>query len=106
MKTAFQKKRYFKIGEVSNIVGVDPYVLRFWEKEFKEIKPVRFSSQRLYRYQDIETILEIKRLLYEEGFTVAGAKKHLAYGLRYRNLLNEVKGELQKILDVLKKDKT
>lgn len=103
MKPAFQKKQYFKIGEVSNIAGVEPYVLRFWEKEFKEIKPVRFSSQRLYRYQDIETILEIKRLLYEEGFTVAGAKKQLSSHLRYQSLLKEVKEELQEILDILKK---
>ncbi len=104
MKPAFQKKRYFKIGEVSNIAGVEPYVLRFWEKEFKEIKPVRFSSQRLYRYQDIETILEIKKLLYEEGFTVAGAKKQLSSHLRYQSLLKEVKDELQEILDILKKE--
>ncbi|MCD6256225.1 MAG: MerR family transcriptional regulator, partial [Deltaproteobacteria bacterium] len=96
-------KRYFKIGEVSHIVGVEPHVLRFWEKEFKEIKPLRLSSQRLYRYQDIETILEIKRLLYEEGFTIAGAKKRLAYRLRYRQVFKEVKDGLLEILKILKR---
>jgi len=103
VKISLQKKKYFKIGEVSHIVGVEPHVLRFWEKEFKEIKPLRLSSQRLYRYQDIETILEIKRLLYEEGFTIAGAKKRLAYRLRYRQVFKEVKDGLLEILKILKR---
>lgn len=72
---AEKNKKYFKISEVSQIVGVEPYVLRYWEKEFKEIRPYRFSSHRLYKSKDIEIVLEIKRLLYEEGFTVQGAKK-------------------------------
>ncbi|MDY7002026.1 MAG: MerR family transcriptional regulator [Thermodesulfobacteriota bacterium] len=69
-------KVYFKIGEASEILGVEPHVLRYWESEFPQIKPTRATSkQRLYRRRDLETFLEIKRLLYEEGFTIAGAKK-------------------------------
>jgi len=71
-------KLYFKIGEVSEIVGVDPHVLRYWESEFSVIRPQRASSkQRLYRKMDIENILKIQDLLYGRGFTIAGAKKVL-----------------------------
>lgn len=71
-------KQYFKIGEVSSLTQLEPYVLRYWETEFKMIRPVRFgSNQRMYRRKDVETILEIKKLLYEEGFTIAGARKKL-----------------------------
>ena len=69
-------KLYFKIGEVSGIVGVDPHVLRYWESEFRLMSPQKSrSKQRLYRQKDIETILAIKRLLYDEGFRIAGARK-------------------------------
>ncbi len=72
------EKLYFKIGEVSQITGVEPYVLRYWESEFKIVTPTRTNSkQRLYRRKDLELILEIKKLLYEEKFTIAGAKKKL-----------------------------
>ena len=71
-------KLYFKIGEVSTITGVEPYVLRYWESEFKAIKPSRTQSkQRIYRRKDVELILEIKKILYEEKFTIAGARKRL-----------------------------
>jgi DNA-binding transcriptional MerR regulator len=71
-------KQYFKIGEVSALSQLEAYVLRYWETEFKMIRPVRFgSNQRMYRRKDVETIFEIKKLLYEEGFTIAGAKKKL-----------------------------
>jgi DNA-binding transcriptional MerR regulator len=71
-------KQYFKIGEVSALTQLEPYVLRYWETEFKMIRPVRFgSNQRMYRRKDVETIIEIKKLLYEEGFTIAGARKKL-----------------------------
>ncbi|MFH0787744.1 MAG: MerR family transcriptional regulator [Pseudomonadota bacterium] len=71
-------KQYFKIGEVSALSHLEPYVLRYWETEFKTIRPVRFgSNQRMYRRKDVELILEIKKLLYEEGFTIAGARKKL-----------------------------
>jgi len=80
--TSYQKelpdKLYFKVGEVSAIVGVPAYVLRFWEAEFKKINPKRSSSgQRLYRKSDIELILKIKHLLYEKKFTIQGARQHL-----------------------------
>ena len=72
------EKLYYKIGEVSQITGVEPYVLRYWESEFKIISPLRTNSkQRLYRKRDLELILEMKKLLYEEKFTIAGAKKRL-----------------------------
>lgn len=72
-------KLYFKIGEVSDIVGVKPYVLRYWEKEFNFIEPLKARSKhRLYRKKDIETILQIKKLLYDEKLTIAGAKKRLS----------------------------
>lgn len=73
-------KQYFKIGEVSSLTALEPYVLRYWETEFKSIRPVRMgSNQRLYRRRDVEIILEIKRLLYQEGFTIAGAKKKVLH---------------------------
>jgi DNA-binding transcriptional MerR regulator len=71
-------KLFFRIGEAAEIVGVEPHVLRYWETEFK-LRPKRSSSgQRLYRRQDIARFLRIKRLLHEEGFTIAGARKALA----------------------------
>lgn len=71
-------KIFFKIGEVSDIAGVKPYVLRYWESEFSISPHKSGSGQRLYRRKDIERILLIKRLLYQEGFTIAGARKHLS----------------------------
>ncbi len=71
-------KLYFKIGEVKKITGVEPHVLRYWESEFKIIRPQRATSkQRLYRRVDVENILTIKKLLYEDGYTVPGARKFL-----------------------------
>ncbi len=78
-------KVYFKIGEVSNLVGVEAYVLRYWETEFSIIKPHRAkSNQRLYRKRDVENILYIKKLLYNEGYTISGARKILAGGRKKR----------------------
>jgi DNA-binding transcriptional MerR regulator len=72
-------KSLFRIGEVSRLTGTKAFVLRFWESEFPTLQPVKSpTGQRLYRREDIETVFEIKRLLYEEGFTIAGARKHLA----------------------------
>jgi DNA-binding transcriptional MerR regulator len=72
-------KLYFKIGEVSEIIGVEPYVLRYWETEFPALKPSKSrSQQRMYRKRDVELLIEIKRLLYEEMYTIAGAKKQLS----------------------------
>lgn len=78
MTIAIPEKQYFKIGEVSEILNVEPYVLRYWESEFKILKPTRTRArQRLYHKRDLELLLEIKHLLYDEKFTIAGAKKRL-----------------------------
>lgn len=71
-------KLFFKIGEVCELTDTQPYVLRYWESEFPSLAPAKNSSgQRIYRRRDIETVLHIKQLLYEEGFTIAGAKKKI-----------------------------
>jgi len=73
-------KLYFRIGEVAELVGVEPHVLRYWETEFR-MRPHRSSSgQRLYRKKDIERFLRIRKLLHAEGFTIAGARKVLHQG--------------------------
>jgi len=73
------EKSLFRIGEVSRLTATKAFVLRYWETEFPTLQPVKSpSGHRLYRREDIETVFEIKRLLYEEGFTIAGARKHLA----------------------------
>jgi len=114
-------KQYFKIGEVSTLTELETYVLRSWETEFKSIRPVRMgSNQRLYRRKDVETILEIKKLLYDEGFTIAGAKKKILQNHKaekespvvkeeppvpssepLKNLLQEVRNELLDLQQVL-----
>ncbi len=72
------KKHYFKIGEVCSLTDTQPYVLRFWESEFPQLAPDKSrTGQRVYRPRDVEMILEIKKLLYEEGYTIAGARKKL-----------------------------
>ena len=72
------EKALFRIGEVSRLTATKPFVLRFWESEFPTLQPVKSpSGHRLYRREDIDTVFEIKRLLYDEGFTIAGARKHL-----------------------------
>lgn len=76
-------KLYFRIGEVSRLTGVKPSVLRFWETEFPQLNPKKSgTNQRLYRRRDIETVLEIRRLLWEKRFTIEGARAELA-GLRH-----------------------
>jgi DNA-binding transcriptional MerR regulator len=110
-------KLYFKIGEVSTITGVEPYVLRYWESEFKAIKPSRTQSkQRIYRRKDVELILEIKKILYEEKFTIAGARKRLqevksqdnkqlnfdfTVQKDHRKILGEIKEELKALRKLL-----
>ena len=72
------EKSLFRIGEVSRLTATKTFVLRYWETEFPMLEPVKSpSGHRLYRREDIETVFEIKRLLYEEGFTIAGARKYL-----------------------------
>jgi DNA-binding transcriptional MerR regulator len=78
MDKQIPNKLFFKIGEVCEITDTQPYVLRYWESEFPALAPAKNSSgQRIYRRRDIETVVRIKQLLYEEGFTIAGAKKRL-----------------------------
>ncbi len=72
-------KLYFRIGEVARLCRLPAYVLRFWETEFPQLKPTKSSTgQRMYRRRDVENVLHIKRLLYEQGFTIAGARQYLA----------------------------
>jgi DNA-binding transcriptional MerR regulator len=71
-------KLYFRIGEVATLCRLPAYVLRFWESEFPQLKPVKSSTgQRMYRKRDVESVLHIKRLLYEQGFTISGARQQL-----------------------------
>jgi len=109
-------KLYYKIGEVSKITGVKPHVLRYWESEFREIKPYKSRSlQRLYRKRDIELILRIKKLLYEDMFTISGAKRKIRGSVdkpkqmdlqvneeAYKKILTEIKRELKGITQSLK----
>jgi DNA-binding transcriptional MerR regulator len=75
------KKLYYRIGEVCEILGVEAHVLRYWESEFSRLSPPKNKAgQRTYRPKDIELLLEIRKLLYEEGFTIAGARKKLTEG--------------------------
>lgn len=112
-QTPFKKelpdKLYFKVGEVSDILNVPAYVLRFWETEFKRICPKRTSSgQRLYRKSDIELILKIKHLLYEKKFTIEGAKQQLKKDAADKKkkvdkaTLDEIRSELKSIRNLIK----
>ena len=106
-------KTYFRIGEISKILGVEPYVIRYWETEFRTVRPIRTKSeQRLYRRKDLEALALIKKLLYEDRFTIAGAKKKLqepgrepeaerSPGEEYREKLRSIKKELKAIRDLL-----
>jgi DNA-binding transcriptional MerR regulator len=71
-------KLYFRIGEVATLCRLPAYVLRFWESEFPQLKPVKSSTgQRMYRKRDVESVLRIKQLLYDQGFTISGARQQL-----------------------------
>jgi len=103
-------KRYFRIGEVSRIIGVEPYVLRYWESEFSQIRPSRADSkQRTYQKKDLEIIIEIKRLLYDEKMTIEGARKRLSV-IKHsmsessdpKDFLRAIKKELQDIVEEMK----
>ena len=109
MATQIPDKQYFKIGEVAEIAGVEPYVLRYWETEFKSIRPEKTrSNQRLYRRRDVETVLTIKQLLYDEGFRIDGAKRRLRElageepppaATKLAAKLRDALAELEKIVD-------
>jgi DNA-binding transcriptional MerR regulator len=99
---------YFRIGEVSTITGVPPYVLRYWESEFPALQPRKSGGgQRLYRKRDVVLLLEIKKLLYQERYTVAGARKRLAERedrarrLEVRAALERIRGGLEDIVKQL-----
>jgi DNA-binding transcriptional MerR regulator len=100
-------KRYFRIGEASRIIEVEPYVLRYWESEFPQIRPRRAdSNQRTYQKKDLEALLEIKRLLYDEKMTIEGARKRLRQkkGKKYTvdtPFLENLKADLHDILKIL-----
>ena len=102
-------KVFYKIGEVSEIAKLPAYVLRFWESEFSFLKPKKSrGNQRLYVQRDIETVLEIKRMLYDERYTLAGVKRFWARRGRYRgrrvrprDVAKRMKGDLQAVLRIL-----
>jgi len=109
-------KLYFKIGEVSELTGIKPHVLRYWESEFTGFRPPKSrNQQRLYRRKDIELVLNLKDLLYRQGYTIAGARKKLSeigrqgeqMGLpmekdAWRGLIREVRHELLQLRNSLK----
>jgi len=102
-------KRYFTIGEVSELCGVKPHVLRYWEQEFTELNPVkRRGNRRYYQRHDVLLIRQIRALLYEQGYTIGGARAHLASdnakedALRTKQLIHQMIGELEDILELLK----
>ncbi len=98
-------RRYYSIGEVARLLDLEPHVLRFWEKEFRRlIKPLRVSGRRLYRPEQVEMFRRIKRLLYEEGYTISGAKKKLAERDTREEVLKEVQDGLREILSLLEKE--
>jgi DNA-binding transcriptional MerR regulator len=97
----FPDKLFYKIGEVSKIVGVEPYVLRYWETEFNFLKPRKNKSgQRVYIKKDVELLLAIKRLLYQERYTIEGVRKRL--GFSSGNSDSKPEQDMQK--DVQKRD--
>ncbi|ORU91810.1 MAG: transcriptional regulator [Cycloclasticus sp. symbiont of Poecilosclerida sp. N] len=106
---AIPAKRYFTIGEVSGLCTVKPHVLRYWEQEFAQLEPVkRRGNRRYYQRQDIVLIRKIRALLYDDGFTIGGARTYLAgdnsgkAASQIKIEIQHVQAELQEILDILK----
>ncbi len=105
-------KRYFTIGEVSELCGVKPHVLRYWEQEFTQLKPVkRRGNRRYYQHHEVLLVRRIRELLYDEGFTISGARNRLEEGsartaeesrLVKPLSLSEVRGELEAVLGLLR----
>ena len=102
-------KRYFTIGEVSDLCDVKPHVLRYWEQEFPMLSPVkRRGNRRYYQRQDVLLIRQIRSLLYEQGFTIGGARQRLAgddakeEATQMKQLINQTITELEDVLGVLK----
>ena len=107
---AIPGKRYFTIGEVSELCGVKPHVLRYWEQEFPQLKPLkRRGNRRYYQRQDVILIRQIRSLLYEHGFTIGGARQRLS-GEEARvdvnqsqQIIRQLRVELEEILNILKR---
>jgi DNA-binding transcriptional MerR regulator len=105
-------KRYFTIGEVSELCGVKPHVLRYWEQEFTQLKPVkRRGNRRYYQHHEVLLIRRIRELLYEEGFTISGARHRLeeqgSHETRHTPAessldVNQLRGELKHVVDILR----
>ncbi|MCQ4320108.1 MerR family transcriptional regulator [Stutzerimonas stutzeri] len=102
-------KRYFTIGEVSELCAVKPHVLRYWEQEFPQLNPVkRRGNRRYYQRQDVLMIRQIRSLLYEQGFTIGGARQRMSGDearedtTQYKRLIRQMVTELEDVLQVLK----
>lgn len=101
-------KRYFAIGEVAELCGVKPHVLRYWEQEFPQLKPVkRRGNRRYYQRQDVIMIRQIRSLLYEQGFTIGGARQRMEgesgrEDSHYRQLIRQMISELEDVLRALR----
>ena len=102
----FQEKKYYSISEVAELSDIKSHTLRFWEKEFKDLKPItRKGNRRYYQAEDIQLVKTIQSLLYEEGMTIAGAKKNLQSNLREKpqdNKLKNVIDDLEALLSKIK----
>ena len=103
-------KRYFTIGEVSDLCGVKPHVLRYWEQEFPQLKPVkRRGNRRYYQRQDVLMIRQIRSLLYEQGFTIGGARQRMSGDdaredvTQSQQIVHQVRLELEDVLQLLKR---
>lgn len=103
-------KRYFTIGEVSELCGVKPHVLRYWEQEFPQLKPVkRRGNRRYYQRHDVLVIRQIRNLLYEQGFTITGARQQLAGEAarqditQSQQIIRQLRMELEEVLQLLKR---
>ena len=103
-------KRYFTIGEVSELCGVKPHVLRYWEQEFPQLKPVkRRGNRRYYQRQDVLIIRQIRSLLYEEGFTIGGARNRLQGDdaredvSQAQQIVRQIRLELEEVLKILRR---
>jgi DNA-binding transcriptional MerR regulator len=103
------EKRYFTIGEVSELCGVKPHVLRYWEQEFTELNPVkRRGNRRYYQRHEVLMIRQIRALLYDQGYTIGGARAHLTNdnvkddAARAQLLIQQMRIELEEILELLK----
>lgn len=99
-----ENKRFFRIGDVSRLLGIKPYVLRFWESEFSLLKPNRADSkQRIYKKEDIELLLEIKTLLHSERLTIEGAKKRLEQKYKKNSIKKQPDMSSEEIINALEK---